>query len=130
MQLMQPSRMGYPANGFIFLEPARAWRTTLLLLKMPFSAISFQLSPSHAISNLEREMLALTARLGSLGLPNPIIEAPAASKMATNITQPLVEHLLGMSSASIIEVFTQQLQARVEARCEKEVRSRTIDATV
>ena len=50
--------------------------------------------------------------------------------MGIKITHLFVEHLLGMSSASITEVFTQQMQARVEARRQKEVRLRTLAATV
>ena len=59
----------------------------------------------HAIIDLERELLALPPRLGGLGLSNPVTEAPAASNIAIKITQPLIEHLQGMSSASITEVF-------------------------
>ena len=84
----------------------------------------------HAISDLERELLALPVRSGGLGLSNPVTEAPAASNIATKITQPLVEHLQGTSSASITEVFAHLLLAYPEARREKNARLRTQAANV
>ena len=65
----------------------------------------------HAPSNSERTLLGLPAQLGGLGLPNPSAEASSVYKRATQVTKPLVEHILHQRVTPVSEVFCDQLKA-------------------
>ena len=79
----------------------------------------------RSISDLERELLALPARFGGLGLSNPTAEAPAASSSAAQITQPLVDHLLGKSELSAHETFAEQQAVHADVRRKRNASLRT-----
>ena len=60
------------------------------------SAISHVLIPAitgRKCNQLERDVLSLPARLGGLGLGNPLIEAPREYKTSVATTAPLVEQI-------------------------------------
>lgn len=60
------------------------------------SAISHVLIPAitgRKCNQLERDVLSLPARLGGLGLGNPLIEAPREYKTSAATTAPLVEQI-------------------------------------
>ena len=46
------------------------------------------------VSDLQRELIALPARLGGLGIENPVLSADTAYEHSLHCTGPLVEHLL------------------------------------
>ena len=46
------------------------------------------------ISDLERDLIALPARLGSLGIPNPTATSPTEHKASLHVTVPLVDAII------------------------------------
>ena len=46
------------------------------------------------ISDLERDLIALPARLGSLGIPNPTATSPIEHKASLQVTAPLVDTII------------------------------------
>ena len=70
----------------------------------------------RAVSDVERHLLGLPARMGGLGLLNPAVEAEIAHTSACKITKPLVDSLLGRTECPMAEVFSDQNTASIESR--------------
>lgn len=68
------------------------------------------------ISDTERLLLSLPCRLGGLGIIDALEDMPHLSKMATSLTKPLVDHLLGTSNIPVLEVFALQQQASANTK--------------
>lgn len=74
----------------------------------------------RAVSDVDRDLLSLPAKLGGIGVPNPVSCASAARQSALSVTQPLVDHLLDPHpSISIDRVFAVQASASSIARQDK-----------
>ena len=74
----------------------------------------------RAVSDVDRDLLSLPAKLGGIGVPNPVSCASAARQSALSVTQPLVDHLLDPHpSISIDRVFAAQASASSIARRDK-----------
>ena len=71
------------------------------------------------LSDVERGLLGLPARLGGIGMPNPAREARQAYKASIKITEPLTKQLLKTSSSSVEEAFSEQLHATINVRRER-----------
>ncbi len=70
----------------------------------------------HSVNDIERELLGLPARFGGLGIPDATENAPAAFKIATNATAPLVRRILDHDSISASDAFAAQSVAISEGR--------------
>ena len=70
----------------------------------------------RAVSDVERDLLGLPARMGGLGLLNPAVEAETAHTSACKVTKPLVDSLLGRTECPMAEVFSDQNTASIESR--------------
>ena len=68
------------------------------------------------MSDVERDLLGLPARMGGLGLLNPAVEAETAHTSACKVTKPLVDSLLGRTECPMAEVFSNQNTASIESR--------------
>ncbi|KAL5486419.1 hypothetical protein EMCRGX_G018891 [Ephydatia muelleri] len=67
-----------------------------------------------APSDLERELLALPARLGSLGLLNPSYLSTTEYSASMKVTQPLVNHIIKQDETYGYEILQDQLSAKAE----------------
>ncbi|KAL5516321.1 hypothetical protein EMCRGX_G001614 [Ephydatia muelleri] len=67
-----------------------------------------------ALSDLERELLALPARLGGLGLLNPSHLSTTEYSASMKVTQPLVDHIIKQDETYDYEILQDQLSAKAE----------------
>ena len=74
------------------------------------------LTGQTAFNDLNRDLLALSTRLGGLGIVNPSCQATAHNRASTQITAPLVALILQQSHTLTPETKNKQLCARKEAR--------------
>ena len=74
-----------------------------------------------AISDDERDLLALPVRLGGLGVPRADKRAQRRYQASLDITGPLVSAILGCSNGNLMAISSSQSKARVASR--KEVRA-------
>ena len=65
----------------------------------------------HAVSDIERVLLALPARMGGLGLPNPASDADVSYLWSRNVTKALVDLLLRRRDRPMAEVAEVQRDA-------------------
>ena len=72
-----------------------------------------------APSDLERELLALPARLGSLGLLNPSYLSTTEYSASMKVTQPLVNHIIKQDETYGYEILQDQLSAKAEVHKSK-----------
>ena len=71
----------------------------------------------RSVSDVERDLVGLPARLGGLGLTNPASNASTAFQAALAITEPIVQHILsGSPPHSVDKVFAAQCVAMAEVR--------------
>ena len=75
-----------------------------------------------AISDDERDLLALPVRLGVLGVPRADERAQRQFQASLEITGPLVSAILGCSDGSLMAIRSSQSKARVASR--KEARAK------
>ena len=76
---------------------------------------------SHAVSDDQRALLALPARLGGLGLDNPVVEAPFKYADSKEYTKPMVE-LLKRSESKLLLDEDRQRQALKSIRRQNQER--------
>ena len=72
-----------------------------------------------APSDLERELLALPARLGGLGLLNPSHLSTAEYSASMKVTQPLVDHIIKQDEKYGYEILQDQHSAKAEVHKSK-----------
>ena len=65
-----------------------------------------------APSDLERELLALPAHLGGLGLLNPSNLSTTEYSASMKVTQPLVDHIIKQDEKYGYEILQDQLSAK------------------
>ena len=65
----------------------------------------------HAVNDIERILLALPARIGGLGLPNPASDADVSYRWSRNATRTLVDHMLRRNERPMAEVMEVQRDA-------------------
>ena len=71
------------------------------------------------ISDLERDLIALPARLGSLGNPNPTDSSPTEHKASLQVTAPLVDAIIERHGQFNTDTIAQQQLCKVKVRQEK-----------
>ena len=74
------------------------------------------------ISDLERDLIALPARLGGLGIPNPTATSPTEDKASLQVTAPLVDAIIAGHGQFNTDTIAQQQQCKVKVRQEKRER--------
>ena len=80
------------------------------------------------ISDLERDLIALPAHLGGLGIPNPTATSPTEHKASLQVTAPLVDAIIKRHGQFNTDTIAQQQQCKVKVRKEKrEAHSATVD---
>ncbi|KAL5505646.1 hypothetical protein EMCRGX_G007111 [Ephydatia muelleri] len=72
-----------------------------------------------APSDLERELLALPAHLGGLGLLNPSHLSTTEYSASMKVTQPLVDHIIKQDETYGYEILQDQLSAKAEVHKSK-----------
>jgi len=72
-----------------------------------------------APSDLDRELLALPARLGGLGLLNPSHLSTIEYSASMKVTQPLVDHIIKQDERYGYEILQDQLSAKAEVHKSK-----------
>ena len=65
-------------------------------------------------STLERELLALPARLGGLGLVNPVTNAQNEYEASCKVTAPLSQQIISQDASSHTNIDTNQLKSSVK----------------
>ena len=71
------------------------------------------------ISDTERDLIALPARLGGLDIPNPTATSPSAHKALLRVTAPLVDAIIKRHGQFNTDTIAQQQQCKVKVRQEK-----------
>ena len=92
------------------------------LLQPVEDAILFHLLPSltgrDAFSPLERELMALPARLGGLGIPNPVLQASSAYHNSKTVSDPLTSLIIEQT----LELSEQTVKAQSSSKSESRKR--------
>ena len=71
------------------------------------------------ISDLERDLIALPAHLGGLGIPNPTATSPTEHKASLQVTAPSVDAIIERHGQFNTDTIAQQQQCKVKVRQEK-----------
>lgn len=90
------------------------------LLRPLEDAIQVHLLPAltgrDAVGPLERELIALPARLGGLGIPNPALQAPSAFQNSKEVSGPLTSLIIEQSSEISQDTAKRQSAAKSELK--------------
>ena len=86
-------------------------------------AIRQQLLPALTgktdISDIERELISLPARLGGLSIPNPTVTPPTEHNASLEVTAPLVEAICEQHGEYNVDTMAQQQQCKVKVKSKK-----------
>ena len=74
-----------------------------------------KLTGQNPFNDTERELMALPARLGGLGISNPVDQAPSQHRTSIAVTTPLVDLILQQATVIPAEVTIIQNQAKAAA---------------
>ena len=80
-----------------------------------FATTSFHLLLDDLLapSNFERNLFALPARLGGLGISNPVHLSSSEFHASVKITQPLKSLILSQASSLVDDIRTARTQVKV-----------------
>ena len=71
------------------------------------------------ISDIERELISLPARLGGLSIPNPTVTPPTEHNASLEVTAPLVEAICEQHGEYNVDTMAQQQQCKVKVKSKK-----------
>ena len=91
----------------------------------------FKAITGYTPSDAERDMLGLPARLGGLGMANPVTQAPSAYDAAVSVTEPLVQHILsGSPTSTADQVVAEQILQMAAVRRQKTSKLKELADTI
>ena len=80
--------------------------------------------------DLEKDLLALPARLGGLGLLNPSHLSTTEYSASMKVTQPLVDHIIKQDEKYGYEILQDQLSAKAEVHKSKQAQHSNAASTL
>ena len=80
----------------------------------------------HTCSRLDRDILALRARLGELGMTNPCLEANFEQPYSVKVTTPLVRHIVAQSHQMPDDFLVKPLEQAMRSERAKALQDRAV----